>query len=121
MIQSLIMKIFIFFKTYPYISSMKPGSFLLLIYLLLLMAFPIHNMEDCNHHEHDHQESTSGEVPDCCPPFSFCKLCSHFVNEEFSTLKLELPQPLFTIERLDQIQLRYITVEVPFWHPPKIS
>lgn len=99
---------------------MKIGSFLLMTYLLLLMAIPLHAKEECSHHEHE-QHEVPAEETHCCPPFSFCKSCSHFIFEKYYPIQLELLMDAIANSEVEPKQKSYLSVEVPFWHPPKLS
>lgn len=101
---------------------MKKGfSFLLIVYMILLMVAPLHEADHCDHGpEHTEQHESDHAENQCCPPFSVCKVCSLFVYQmiwQFESLEFEPDQITNTV----LIQSKYPTSNIQIWQPPKLA
>ncbi|WP_373494563.1 hypothetical protein [Aquiflexum sp.] len=97
------------------------GSYVLVVYIFLLMGIHYHQGDSCEHHNTDHTEHHEGDTSDepCCPPFAPCKLCSLFFYE--SAMTIEIPIDI-EFHQFQNIIFKNSLIQVilfPFWHPPQ--
>jgi hypothetical protein len=98
---------------------MKWLSYLLLLYLALIVSAHMHV---CDHEdEASHTEEHQNQSEPCCPPFSWCKTCSHFVNTpsiifiEPSEITYKQENPFFHPFFIESIKVDFI------WQPPQMA
>lgn len=94
-------------------------SFFLIGYVVFLVCMPVHAEHDCDHVEHTEQHASEHAENQCCPPFSFCKVCSVFIYQV--RFQFEAIEP-------DRIISNEFVLEMPvfqetcfsIWQPPQL-
>lgn len=97
------------------------GSYFLVFYIILLLGFPFQQRESCEHHapQTEHHDSDHDENP-CCPPFTPCNSCSHFVHETIVPFHFPEKKVLVRVN-IGELETLFHQVNLfPFWHPPQI-
>lgn len=105
---------------------MNVFSQVIIFYIFVLMAFPPHAMDHC---DHDHEveltseKHQSHEHPEdnCCPPFSVCKHCSIFIQVTIRTKwASDVIQDRLENNPIIPLFQPFETIDF-FWHPPRLA
>jgi predicted metal-binding transcription factor (methanogenesis marker protein 9) len=96
----------------------KFSSYILLLYLSLLVIAPehlcFHGHEDPVSHEQTETEAT------CCPPFSFCKVCPNFMLLPSITLVPEGSISYLQFFPVRENLSKVSSFDIPVWQPPRL-
>lgn len=87
--------------------------------MALQLIMPLHAVHDCEHINHTEQHESEHDENKCCPPFSFCKVCSNLIYQGHFDFHLNKFIPISSGEfRL--IVHQYPETSFSIWEPPQL-
>ncbi|WP_141107381.1 hypothetical protein [Belliella buryatensis] len=83
------------------------------------MLSPLYAAHECDHVEHMEQHESDHAENQCCPPFSFCKVCSLFIYQVHFQLET-IEAGIFISSGFAILSPHFLEASFSIWQPPQL-